>query len=40
MEFLFFIVSETTGFTGGGIPRKALASSIERSELLTNKTAS
>ena len=30
-----FIGRETTGSAGGGVPKKALASSIERSELLT-----
>ena len=32
----FYLLSrETTGSAGGGAPQKALASSIERSELLT-----
>ncbi len=29
------LVTETTGSAGGGVPQKALASSIEQSELLT-----
>ena len=30
---LIFIVVETTGFAGGGLSQKALASSVERSEI-------
>ena len=38
---LFSLILETTGYAGGGAPQKALASSIERSELVTknNKLA-
>ena len=31
----FLLSKETTGSAGGGTPQKALATSIERSELLT-----
>ncbi len=37
----FLLILETTGYAGGGALQKALASSIERSELVTknNKLA-